>query len=340
MLFSPSAYPMIKNCFGILQRGAHLASERFPIPGISAYSNKIGVSSESSTHVGGVYLTEVVLRKSDKRAVSHRSPLNVDADKIPEGESSSTVKAAAWESLEHQDQLLKRVHSRFKAKKKKIPPPLPRAYGFKRGKNNKKVWESDYVEGVSVLESLKNISKAKEKSPHQKLLEGLSLFERSCLALEALHANDVLHLDMKSANLIQSSNREITVIDLAGSLYRPKEAPPLIPQSLHYEKDYLPPEYKDIGNLRTSELRKIPYTFDYYTLAKSFHKKFFANQNPGDYEAHRRDPKLKKLQDFYKEYKTKIYDVLTSPDPKVREGFKIKDISDLISKYSNESLRD
>lgn len=327
------ASDVMSRCVSAIVSGARAASEKMPIPGISTYADPPGISSENSAHIGGVYITEVVLRKSDNKAVSHRFPLETAPEKMPSGESAATMKAAAWDSLAHQDKLLKRVHNKFKNKKKKIAPPLPRSYGFKRRQYNKKVWESDYIEGTSVLEVLKKISSDRTKSSHQKLLEGLSLFEKSCRTVEALHANYVLHFDMKSANLIQSSNGDITVIDLAGSIYRPSEGASLYPPSYHYEKEYIPPEYENIDKLQQSDLKNIPYTFDYYTLAKSFHKKLFSGINPGDYLAHRRDPKLKKYQDFYKEYKEKVYDVMTNADPKVREKFKLKDLTDLIAKY-------
>ncbi len=333
MAVSLPANALIKKCYRALVQGARAASEKLPIPGVVSYAQPPGISSENSTHIGGLYRTEVVLRKSDNKAVAHRSPLDPSPEKIPAGETAATVKAAAWDSLEHEDKLLKRVHNKFKSKKKKVPPPIPHSYGFKRRQYNKKVWESDYVEGRSVLDALTSISRERKKSGHQKLIDGLVLFEKSCRVVEALHENDVLHFDMKSANLIQSPNGEITAIDLAGSLYRPEEGMPLYPPSFHYEKDYLPPEYENINTLSTSDLKKLPYTFDYYTLAKSFHKKLFSELNPGDYMAHARDLNYKRFQDFYKEYKENVFDVMTSPDPKVRETFNIQTLTDLIAKY-------
>jgi serine/threonine protein kinase len=318
LLTSLKSYAVLDICIKSLVQIAQASAERFPTPGIENY-RKLGTESEEKSHKGNIFEVVVVKRLSDSEIVAHRRPMD-----------GAPMQDERWESLKHQDRVLKQIRKDHP----RLAKVTPKTYGFKYN-GTKKVWESEFIEGDSVLHKLKEIETNQNLSNESKFKEALILFRKTYEAYQTLHKADTLHMDAKGANSVLCPDGSVLIIDFAGAVYRPKKGKAIIPSTIHYEADYIPPEINP-QSLGKKELLNLPYNFDFYTLAKSFHKKIFLGLKLPDYLAYRKDPEKLRMINFFKEYEEKIYKILTSTDPETRDRFDIKSLDALIESM-NES---
>lgn len=322
---------IIGKCLLKLSEGAKFLSAyvRSPIP--NNYEPVFERSGEVSDHKGGIFTVDVVQRVSDGRVFAHRQPIS-SYPRLNRAQRRELVELG-WDSLRYQDKFLKRAHEEAAALGKKLS--IPQSHGFTAGSKGKTVWASDYIEGDSVLNALVAITK-EQRPVGVRLLEGLELMEQSYRAVMDLHDVGIVHVDMKTSNLVRRPDGVIVPIDFAGSFLRSEKKRNLYPPVTHYEPEYLPPEFSQ-RRFRLRDLERVKPDFDFYTLAKSFHKIFFSQLNPSDYLAHRQTVNGRMQQDLFKEYKEKVYDILTHNNPAVRRTFDPNVFKEILEKF--KSLR-
>jgi serine/threonine protein kinase len=180
-------------------------------------------------------------------------------------------------------------------------------FGIWRDENNKVFMEFNFVPGKNYSNHLQTFFRSRN-SPQSELKRSLKEFNKILSAFEELHTTNVMHFDIKGANIFISENGEISILDFNSAKIKKKdpdhtgsfyEKPSLY--SIDYaapenDKDSMAPvgphsDVYSLGKMLELELLKTwEYTFSESmdpsqknNLLKSFHDKIIAKATHPDH---------------------------------------------------------